>query len=125
MDKSVINLKSYKKSKKDRWLARNHQKMTIFIADFLATHFSISYIKIAEIYQSLKHSQAEEAWDYIDLREIIQQTIEQNLCEQTYSALKRCSWFDCRLFSRDEIVEYCLNTYIMSSVDEDSSGQKV
>jgi len=120
MDKKTVNLKEYRRARKEKWFAKNSQKLYLFMCEFLAHHMEINYLQAAESYQSMQTLHAEEAWDYTDLRDLIHQTIEKRLCEQIYGRLIKLSWFDSRLFSKEEVIEYCLSLYILNSINSSS-----
>ncbi|MCB9229328.1 MAG: hypothetical protein H6618_06930 [Deltaproteobacteria bacterium] len=117
MNKNIVCLRGYRQKKKDKWLDKHHQKLTRVVSDFLSQHLNVSYMKVLEAYQSIRQGQSEESWDYTDLRDIIHQTIESRLCDQVYASLRTRNWFDARLFSRDDVIEYCLSFYITNSPD--------
>ena len=119
---NTINLACYRRSQKEKWFAKNHQKLSLFIGEFLAHNFDVNYQQVAQTYQNMRSLEMEESWDYTDLRDIIHQTIDTKFYEQIYGKLRKCHWFDYRLFSRDEVIEFCLSLYITSSLDSSSSG---
>ena len=98
-------------------MAIHSQKLYHFLCDFLSYHMEVNYLQAAESYQSMRYANYEETWDYIDLRDLIHQAIEIELWEQIYSRLKKLSWFDSRLFTKDEMIEYCLSLYILNSIN--------
>lgn len=100
------------------WLNKNQSKLFHFLNEYVAHQFRISFAQAAESYQKMQYANYEEAWDYVDLRDLLQESMEGSFCEELYTHLQSQKWFDQRFFSKEEVAEFCLNLYIMDSIGE-------
>lgn len=111
----VINIKKYRASKKKSWLLKHYHQLNACLLEYMSLNFGISFVEFAESYQSMQHANYEEAWDYIDLRDLLHSSLEGPFCDELYEQLSKYSWFEKKLFSKEELIEYFIGLYIMGS----------
>ena len=83
----------------------------------MSLNFGVSFQQVSESYQNMKYSNFEEAWDYIDLRDLLHSALEGSFCDHLYDQLCLQGWFDKKLFTKEELIEHFLSLYIMDSIN--------
>ncbi|NRA45184.1 MAG: hypothetical protein HRU09_09540 [Oligoflexales bacterium] len=113
---NVFNLKKYRAERKKSWLEKHCYILNSYLYEYMSLNFGVSFLQVSESYQSMKHANYEEAWDYIDLRDLLHSAFEVSFCDHLYEQLCLQGWFEKKLFTREELIEYFLSLYIMDSI---------
>lgn len=112
---NIIDLASYRARKQKQWLASYEKKLDSYICNWLCLRTNLDFIQVANSYQALQCSYSEDSWDYLDLRDLIQEVME-DISIQLYEDLKKEYWFESSLLSKQKIIEYSMSLYIMNSL---------
>lgn len=118
---NVLNLKKYRADRKKSWLEKHYYNLNSYLYEYMSLNFGISFLQVSESYQSMRYANYEEAWDYIDLRDLLHSALEGSFCDDLYSQLCLQTWFEKKLFSKEELIEYFISLYIMESISTTSS----
>ena len=112
---NIICLATHRKRRRQNFLVQHGRRLDQYIEWFVCSHININFRQITIAYQMVQMEHAQQAWDYIDFREILRESIEEAFGPALVSALHRQPWFDRRLVSDDEILDRCLSIYILGS----------
>ena len=118
---NVLNLKKYRAERKKSWLEKHSYILNSYLYEYMSLNFGVSFLQVSESYQNMKHANYEEAWDYIDLRDLLHSALEGSFCDHLYEQLCLQGWFEKKLFTREELIEYFLSLYIMDSINTTNS----
>ena len=113
----LIHLNRYRKDQKRHYLSRHSHQLDEFIATFLDRYMPCDFIRIANAYQDYRRDNAELAWDYIEFREMLKETIADSLA-YALTAEQTPRWLDPRYISVDDIVERCISNYVFGSTGQ-------
>lgn len=111
---SLVNLRSYRNNKQKTWIEANQRNLNSFLSEFLTQRMGMTFSQVIESYQTLMHYQNQSSWDYVSFRDLLQEQMEASFCDELYLKLKKEHWFECKLISKEEVVEHCLSIYITS-----------
>jgi len=110
----VIHLANYKRKSRQAYLAKHGQRLDRFVERFVSERIDFDFRQLAQDYQAGHYGNAQDSWDYVHFREILADALNEVFGTLLYKLLLAQSWFDDRLITRDEIIDRCLSTYIMS-----------
>jgi hypothetical protein len=116
MSAKVYDLKKFRNKKHHSWIRKNESRINDVIRYYLSNNFSLDFEFISQAYQSQKREGFDESWDYLDLREIISDILDQsNLLDMILDDLKTKKWFDEKQISRQKLLEICLSIFVLET----------
>lgn len=124
---NVVFLNRYRKKQKTEWLAKHGIRLDRFIENFITANFNVDFRLVTETYQQLQECQAggfgnDVAWDYHDLREILESAVIEAFGPVLWQELELQYWYDARMFSKDEVVDRLLTRFIMGRAPRKTRG---
>lgn len=108
----LVNLASYRSSSRKSYLAKHRSRLDHFVHHFVSAHIDVDFRNLAAEYQE-RHLEGQEAWDYVDFRELLEEAFELAFSAVLYDELKKQRWFDGRHVTKEEILDRCLSAYII------------
>ncbi len=111
---NIIKLSDFRHRSRKDFLAKHGSRLDTFVERFVSLNIDIDFRQLAQDYQSNGGGPDEAAWDYVHFREILSEAMEKAFGDLLYRSLIEQHWFDQRLISKDEVIDRCLVTYIMS-----------
>lgn len=112
---NLYNLKDYRASRKKVWLAKNQKKLSAFLGSYLGKNVDISYQDLYSLYNTHREEYRQGVWDYQEFRDFLYDEMSASFMEDLYGTLCAQSWFDSKVFSKEQVLDYCLSYYIVSS----------
>jgi hypothetical protein len=109
---NVINLANYKSNCRKSYLAKHRSRLDLFVARFVSSNIDVDFRTLAAEYQD-RHGGYQEAWDYVDFRELLEEAFEQAFSAVLSEELKKQRWFDGRHVTHAEVLDRCLSAYII------------
>lgn len=113
----VVSIAGYRNRRKDAYLERFGKHLDRFLFHFVQRNFQMDFHGFTSIYQEQRRHQSEAAWDYLDLRDCLQDLIEEEFVPQLEQALASEWWYDARWLTRNEILERLLSIYIEGQIN--------
>ena len=113
---NVLKLANYRAKRQKAWLAKNKLRLFSFLYEYISHHIGMNFLEAFTSYQNLQLKNQQEAWDYVDLRELLHEGLAGQFCELLYQDLRKEWWFEPKFLSREEALEHCLSLYIMDSL---------
>lgn len=119
---NVILLNRYRHKQKKAWLSKHGPRLDRFIDFFINSNFNVDFKLVSDVYQhDLKTERgmhiegvaSDLAWDYHDLREVLETAIADAFGEVLWQELEKQYWYDRRCFSRDEVLDRLLTRFIL------------
>ena len=110
----VLNLNNYRVRRQREWLEKYRGRLESYLSHRLLSHISWSFAQVAHSYQSNLHFEFEESWDYLDLREHLEDELR-DLAQQVHNDLACEYWFDRKAISVQKLTEFCLDIFISGS----------
>jgi hypothetical protein len=128
---NVILLNRYRHKQKKAWLAKHGPRLDRFIDLFIHANFNVDFQLVSDAYQHERQSGQlsrtgdevqyewscvtgnDLAWDYHDLREVLETAITEAFGEVLWQELAKQYWYDSRCFSRDEVLDRLLTRFIL------------
>ncbi len=108
----LIQLNSYRRRRRQSYLARHGSRIDHIIQKFIQNHVDFTFRELSRMYQADLASVSEEAWDYVDFREVLGEVLDHVIGEALYGLLKSQYWFDRCLISQEEVMDRALRAYI-------------
>jgi len=109
----LVNLKSFRKKKRDEFYRKHGSKLDIFILRFMNENFPTDFFQIALYYQELQMQNEELLWDYVAFRDLLIDAVEKTFGSALMNELEKQPWFDRLSISKEEVVERCLSIFII------------
>lgn len=113
----VVSIASYRNRRKEAYLARFEKHLERFLIGFAQKHFQMDFRTLSAAYQDQCRYRAEQSWDYLDLRDELEELIEKTVIEELHHALGFEWWYDPRWLTQKEILERLLAIYITGQVN--------
>jgi hypothetical protein len=111
---NIIKLADFRHRSRKDFLAKHGGRLDTFVERFVSLNIDIDFRQLAHDYQANGVGPDESAWDYVHFREILSEALEKTFGDLLYRSLIEQHWFDQKLISKDEVIDRCLVTYIMS-----------
>jgi hypothetical protein len=119
---NVLQIKSYRKQKRQSFFRKHGEKLDRSIQNFIHGNMNFDFIAIAERYLNERASNNEMAWDYLELRDNLREAIGETFGKEIARELKKFVWFDASLVSEDEVIDRCLSAFILNDRAKISEG---
>jgi hypothetical protein len=113
---NLVKLSKYKQQKRKEWLQKNESHLRQFLLTHMLKTVRFTFAELSQCYQDRRYHKQEESWDYEDLRDLIHDHITKVLLDPLYKELRGCKWFAAQLFSKEDILECCINLYVVESI---------
>ncbi len=111
----IISLKSYRSKRKKQYLELYRNCIDEFIYVFIHRNFLSNFDYIYSAYLNEQVRQNEQAWDYYDFREVLNEAIAEVFGQQLWSETKAQRWFDPTFIEKEEMVDRCLSLFVMGA----------
>lgn len=108
----VVNLANFRSLSRKNYLAKHGSRLDHFVSRFVNSHVDVDFRNLAAEYQE-HHLEGQEAWDYVDFREVLGEAFEEAFSAVLYDELSKQRWFDGRHVTKEEILDRCLSAYII------------
>lgn len=116
MSAKVIDLSKYRNKKHRSWFVENEARLSDIVRSHLFKRFAFDFELFAEAYKNQKRINFDESWDYLDLRDLIAEVIEESrLLEYVIEDLRKKKWFDESQISRQKLLEICLSIFVLET----------
>lgn len=116
MSGKVICFQKFKNKRHKNWISSNESKINEVVRKHIFSSLQIDFECISDRYLSMQKNDYAESWDYLDLRDLISEYIEDTkVLDAIVSELKNKTWFDPRKISRQKILEMCLSVFILET----------
>ena len=121
---NVILLNRYRHKQKKAWLSKHGPRLDHFIDSFIHQNFNVDFKLVSDTYFQDRQiamcgdssiTVNELAWDYHDLREVLETAIADAFGEILWQDLSKQYWYDSRCFSRDEVLDRLLTRFILGA----------
>ncbi len=109
----VINLDQFRRKNRKAYLAKYSDRLDKLISTFVMTHIDTDFRQLASDFLTGKYGSNEEAWDYVDFRELLSEAIDQVFGDMLMDLIKTQHWYDRTMISRDEIIERSITAYVL------------
>lgn len=111
----IINLRDYKKGKRADYRAKYVARVDKFIAEFLRTGLFEDFIHLAHSYVAQHADKNTATWDYVSLREMLQEAMAATIAAELMAKLRLEFWFDEKWMGQDEVISRTLSAFILGS----------
>jgi hypothetical protein len=111
---NLVNLATYRRKSRKAYLAKYGARLDLFVERFARQNIDVDFRQLADDFVAGRYGTSQEAWDYVHFRETLADALNEAFGQALYQSLRAERWFDYRQITRDEIVERCLSSYIMS-----------
>lgn len=109
----VVNLREYKKGKRATFRAKYVARIDKFIAEFVRSQPFEEFIHMAHSYVADHADKSTATWDYVTLREILQEALAATVASELMGQLRREFWFDEKWMGQDEIISRTLSAFVL------------
>jgi hypothetical protein len=109
---TVVNLALYRRKSRKDFLAKHGARIDRVVERFV-NDIDVDFRQLAADYQD-RYGTGQASWDYVEFREILAEAIDEAFGRALYEQLRAQRWFDNRLITKEEIIERCLSTYVLS-----------
>ncbi len=113
----VLSIASYRNKRKEAYLARFEKHLQRFLIGFAQKHFQMDFQTLSAAYQEQCRHRSEQSWDYLDLRDELEELMEKTVIDELHHALSFEWWYDPRWLAQKEILERLLAIYITGQVN--------
>ena len=121
---TVIKMEDFKKRQRRRYLKTHHVHIERFIERFISVNAPVSIDDFVHQYQLLQRNNCQDSWDYLDLRELIIQSLEKSIGKMLANELAAQPWYDERWLSWERILEHCLAALVAKGDEHEDVGNK-
>lgn len=111
---TVVNLATYRRKSRKAYLAKYGARLDRFVERFVRQNIDVDFRQLADDFVAGRYGATQEAWDYVYFRETLADALNEAFGQALYQSLRLERWFDYRQITRDELVDRCLSSYIMS-----------
>lgn len=109
----IIQLGAYRAKTRKAYLARHGGRLDHFVERFVRANIDVDFAQLAA-----DHQVGAGAWDYVEFRERLAEALDQAFGVALYRELCAQRWFNRRLITKDETIERCLSTYVLSQCND-------
>lgn len=116
MSAKIVDLTTYRNKKHHSWIRKNEARISDVIRYYLSHSFALDFEYLTQAYQEQKKDCFDESWDYLDLRDLISDILEESkLLDMIITELKTKRWFDEKQVSRQKLLEICLSIFVLET----------
>lgn len=110
---NIVILATYRGKSRKAYLAKYGVRLDRFVERFVRQNIDVDFRQLADEFIAGGGGQ-QEAWDYVNFRESLADALNEAFGQALYFQLASERWFDTRMITREELVDRCLSSYIMS-----------
>ncbi len=116
---AVVNIEDFKKRQRKRYLKTHNAQIERFISRFISKHAQSSIDDFVNQYQYVQRNNHQDSWDYLELRDLILESLEKTLGSVLASELEKQSWYDERWLSWERLLEHCLTAFVEQNTQQE------
>lgn len=110
---NIINLRDYKQGKRADFRVKYVARVDKFIAEFVSSRLFEDFIHLAHSYVAQHADKNAATWDYVSLREILQEAMAATIASELMGQLRLEFWFNEKWMSQDEIISRTLSAFVL------------
>ena len=106
-------LNSYRRKKRQQFILAHGDRLHTYIEDFLKSNLTLNFNQLSKAYLSQARHTNAASWDYLDMREELENALNEILGDKIFEELRSTDWFDSSLVAKDEILELLVSRFIL------------
>lgn len=120
----VLDLNSYRRDKRRDYRAKYEARVEKFIAQFVNSRLFLDFIQLAHSYISQHMDHRMQSWDYLTLRETLQEAMGATIAAELMQQLRMQYWYDEKWMSQDEVIDRTLSAFVLGTAQKKPTDKK-
>jgi hypothetical protein len=113
MSSRLLSLDNYRRKRRKDYIDSYGDQLDRFIRKFVRQHWDANIESITNHYLDRCANTNSEAWDYLDMREALHDSLRQSIVELLVVELKKNRWFDSSKISTEELADRCVSAIVL------------
>jgi len=106
-------LNSYRRKRRQLFIRSYGERLHTYIEDFLKSNLTLNFNQLSNAYLNQARYTNAASWDYLDMREELENALNKMLGDKIFDELQSTDWFDSSLVAKDEILELLVSRFIL------------
>lgn len=111
---AVVKLVDFKQKRRKAWLQMHGSKLSHFLLTCISKNLQQNFEEMYYSYLDFLRDEERQTWDYENFRDLIHEFLMNHLLDSLYGELKKQSWFDSQLISKDVVLEECIHVFVVN-----------